>query len=175
MQAKKRLRTCPFVLAYTNDVLNGEIYEKVNQEWENELNTKYSRNEAKKQLNLLFNSPNHIVNKSPQWTIFKKMYPSVADYFYGLNEGFFKLKKESTKDDFKSAFAYIAQGIEKYLLLDVIVSEVKKIDSCIPTITLHDGIFTTQKYVDEVREVMLKVYSTNVGVEPKINVKCNNG
>lgn len=171
MHTKNRLQNCPFVASYIEDVLNGYIYEKVNAEWSKELKTQYSRNEAKKKLISLFNSPNFIVETNSHWKIFKNMYPSVAEYIYGLNEGYMMLKKQSTIEDNKCAFAYITQGIEVYALLDYIVNKIKDSNSKIPTITLHDGIYTTPENKDVVYSTMLEGYKDIFGFIPKIEFK----
>jgi hypothetical protein len=56
----------------------------------------------------------------------------------------------------KQRFSYLLQRAESYLLLAIICKEFNEQFPEAPLITLHDGVFTTEEYVQKLNTFILK-------------------
>ena len=64
----------------------------------------------------------------------------------------------------KQRFSYLLQRAESYLLLNVICREFNEQTPTAPLFTIHDGIFTTSKYVQKLNGFVLRRLNELTGV-----------
>jgi hypothetical protein len=72
----------------------------------------------------------------------------------------------------KQKFSYLLQRAESYLLLNVICREFNEQNPTAPLLTIHDGVFTTSKYVQKLKGLILNRLNELTGVIAGCKVKC---
>ena len=92
--------------------------------------------------------------------LFKRIYPFVNRCIERL-----------LSDIGKSNFALFLQRAESYLVLDCIVPEFHRLCPEAPIFTIHDSILTTQKYKDQLYDVMNTVLTERTGIKPGLTVE----
>jgi len=156
----------PDVLEYVNDVRNGDIYIKLMELWNKELDSSYTRNRAKKKLLQTLNSPSYI--KSKEKALVASKYPSVIEFIDDIN-GCFTLNQYKTKNEEDFApFAYITQMIESRFVLDICCKRIAEEYPHVPIYTIHDSIWTTADYSELVLNIMKEESISYFGVGPTL-------
>jgi len=86
--------------------------------------------------------------------IFKKYFPDVYDVFA-------EIKKKD-----KTLRPRLLQGVESYLIIDVIVKRISIEHPNAPIFTIHDSVATTEEYVVDVEQIMNEGLTKAIGYAP---------
>lgn len=103
---------------------------------------------------ILFEDNYNHRNNNEQIKIFQSVFP-------GVNNWIEKMHKLIGND----RFSYLLQRSESYLLLDVILREFNEQYPQAPLFTLHDGVLTTDRYSNELKELILKRLKEITGLQ----------
>ena len=102
---------------------------------------------------VLFEDKMNHRNNNEQIKIFQTVFPGVERWINQIH-----------KMIGKQRFSYLLQRAESYLLLNVICREFKEQNQSAPLITIHDGVFTTSKYVHKLNGFVLRRLNELTGV-----------
>ena len=108
---------------------------------------------------LFDNNKNHR-HHNDQIQIFQTVYPGVERWINQIHEMIGKQR-----------FSYLLQRAESYLLLAVICKEFNEQFPAAPLITIHDGVFTTEKYVQKFNTFVLRRLHELTGVLAGCKIK----
>lgn len=103
---------------------------------------------------ILFEDNYNHRNNNEQIKIFQSVFP-------GVNNWIEKMHKLIGND----RFSYLLQRSESYLVLDVILREFNEQYPQAPLFTLHDGVLTTNRYSNELKELILKRLKEITGLQ----------
>jgi hypothetical protein len=109
---------------------------------------------------VLFDDNQNHRNYNHQIQIFQTVYPGVERWINQVH-----------KLIGKQRFSYLLQRAESYLLLNVICREFNEQNPTAPLLTIHDGVFTTLKYVQKLKGLVLKRLNELTGVLAGCKVK----
>ena len=96
-------------------------------------------------------------NNNLYMKLFKKIYP-------GINAWIEKMHKMIGKKE----FSYIMQRTESYLLLHHVCREFNSKHSKAPIFTIHDGLYTTKEFIDELTTIANTILTNLTGSIPGI-------
>jgi hypothetical protein len=102
---------------------------------------------------VLFDENQNHRNNNHQIQIFQTVYPGVERWINQIHRMIGKQR-----------FSYLLQRAESYLLLNVICREFNEQTPTAPLFTIHDGIFTTSKYVQKLNGFVLRRLNELTGV-----------
>jgi hypothetical protein len=102
---------------------------------------------------VLFEDKMNHRNNNEQIKIFQTVFPGVERWINQIH-----------KMIGKQRFSYLLQRAESYLLLNVICREFNEQNQSAPLITIHDGVFTTSKYVHKLNGFVLRRLNELTGV-----------
>ena len=108
---------------------------------------------------LLFEKFTDKKNPPLQYELFKNTFPLITEVLNTL------------KNVQKNSVALILQRTESILFLDIITKQIAEINPEIPLYTIHDAIYTTEKYKDIVYQKMIEILTAATGVFPQIKIK----
>jgi hypothetical protein len=109
---------------------------------------------------VLFDDKRNHRNNNHHIQIFQTVYPGVDRWINQVH-----------KLIGKQRFSYLLQRAESYLLLNVICREFNEQNPTAPLLTIHDGVFTTLKYVQKLKGLVLKRLNELTGVLAGCKVK----
>ena len=109
---------------------------------------------------VLFDDNRNHRNNNNQIQIFQTVYPGVERWINQIH-----------KMIGKQRFSYLLQRAESYLLLAVICKEFNEQYPASPLITIHDGVFTTEKYVQKLNTFVLSRLHELTGVIAGCKIK----
>jgi hypothetical protein len=110
---------------------------------------------------VLFDDKRNHRNNNHHIQIFQTVYPGVDRWINQVHKLIGKQK-----------FSYLLQRAESYLLLNVICREFNEQNPTAPLLTIHDGVFTTSKYVQKLKGLILNRLNELTGVIAGCKVKC---
>jgi len=96
-------------------------------------------------------------NNNLYMKLFKKIYP-------GVNAWIEKMHGMIGKKE----FSYILQRTESYLLLNNVCREFHLKHNMAPIFTIHDGLYTTKEYIDELTSIANTILTNLIGSTPGI-------
>ena len=148
------------VMQFKKDILEGDIYSKLADIWNDKLKEdRYSRKTAKRKFLSILNSPSHF--KSKERSALVKEYPRVMETFDNYSRGYFRTRKQkkNTKSiwktgDLQSPFSTLTQKLESDFILNWICKRISDERPEAPIYTVHDSILTTKENMDYVKYVM---------------------
>jgi len=108
---------------------------------------------------LLFEKFTDKKNPPLQYKLFKNTFPLINEVLNTL------------KNVQKNSVALILQRTESILFLDIITKQIAEINPEIPLYTIHDAIYTTEKYKDIVCQKIIEILSSTTGIIPLIKIK----
>ena len=108
---------------------------------------------------LLFEKFTDKKNPPLQYELFKNTFPLITEVLNTL------------KNVQKNSVALILQRTESILFLDIITKQIAEINPEIPLYTIHDAIYTIEKYKDIVYQKMIEILTATTGVIPLIKIK----
>lgn len=158
---------------FKEDVISGEIYDKIVLAFNLKFDTSFTREEGKQKILNVWNRP---PDMECRWKeIQRELYPHVIEVFDSINVGFFKTKKGRgarawQPGDQVSPFAYLTQSLESEIILKRIVPRVTEMNPRIPIYTIHDSIMTTKSYAVVVKKIMEEEIVKMFGVAPEIRI-----
>jgi hypothetical protein len=144
---------------YIQLVVNGELYEYLEEVFLQELGVGYTnRKQVKAAIFQVLFTDNRFLGQedAKPKQIFKKLFPEEYDIFS-------KIKKND-----KTVLPRLLQSIESYLIVDVICKRIASEYPDAPIFTIHDSIATTEEYVDAVEHIMKDVLSKAIGYPPTL-------
>jgi hypothetical protein len=109
---------------------------------------------------VLFDDKRNHRNNNNQIQIFKSVFPGVEKWINQIH-----------KLIGKQRFSYLLQRSESYLLLGVICREFNSLYPDAPLFTIHDGVFTTEKYIRKLNGFILKRLNELTGVLAGCKIK----
>jgi hypothetical protein len=109
---------------------------------------------------VLFDDKRNHRNNNNQIQIFKSVFPGVEKWINQIH-----------KLIGKQRFSYLLQRSESYLLLGVICREFNSFYPDAPLFTIHDGVFTTEKYIRKFNGFILKRLNELTGVLAGCKIK----
>lgn len=114
--------------------------------------------------------------KSEEKELLRTEYPNVIRVIDTINGNFCTKKRRKNKSgSYKDApFAYITQTIESQFILDCVCGGLAQEFPDAPLYTIHDAIFTTPKYANEVINKISSVSKDMFGVEVRIHLSHQN-
>ncbi len=152
---------------YTQSPFNSDFYTHVLDRYYVYINTpiravqKDDRDKLKStMMYVLFDDNRNHRNNNNQIQIFQTVYPGVDRWINQIH-----------KMIGKQRFSYLLQRAESYLLLAVICKEFNDQFPKAPLITIHDGVFTTEKYVQKLNEFVLRRLYELTGVLAGCKIK----
>ncbi len=145
---------------YTQSPFNSDFYTHVLDRYYVYTNTpikavqKDDRDKLKStMMYVLFDDNRNHRNNNNQIQIFQTVYPGVERWINQIH-----------KMIGKKRFSYLLQRAESYLLLAVICKEFNKQFPAAPLITIHDGVFTTEEYVQNLNAFVFRRLHELTGV-----------
>jgi hypothetical protein len=162
----------PDVERFSSLCQSGELYDLLAEKWNSIPGKRYDRDEAKKRLLKIFNSPP--VFPSQEKDILRELFPNVSKVVDEINKGFEKTRKGKGRSRWKKGdqvcpFAHVTQRFEARVLLDVICNRIEKEHPNVPYLTLHDCILTTVGNEELVQEIMVEEITKIMGYPPNYN------
>jgi len=109
---------------------------------------------------VLFDDNQNHRNNNHHIKIFQTVYPGVERWINQVH-----------KLIGKQRFSYLLQRAESYLLLNVICREFNEQNPTAPLLTIHDGVFTTSKHVQQLKGLVLKRLNELTGVLAGCKIK----
>ncbi|PNQ72793.1 hypothetical protein C1T31_09795 [Hanstruepera neustonica] len=144
---------------YINLVVNGGLYEFLEEEFKINLGEVFSnRKDVKAAVFQVLFTDNRFFgqDEARPKKLFQELFPYVYEVF----------KQIKSKD--KSLLPRLLQSIESYLMIDVIAKRISIEYPEAPIYTIHDSIATTEEYVDIVQQIMSEELSKAIGHPPKL-------
>lgn len=167
----------PDVLTYIQKVTDGSFYDYMAEYMDGASDGMWCdkpdmRKFAKKGLNKAINGQEFADPFELQ--IFSLAFPSVANAFRELQEGFYKTRygKGDAKwqhGDQVSTYAYVTQRFEARIVLDKICGRISRERPEVPLITIHDSIYTLPEYVEYVHDIMVAEIQQIIGRPPMLD------
>ncbi len=111
---------------------------------------------------VLFDDNQNHRNNNQQIQIFQSVFPGVDRWINQVH-----------KIIGKQRFSYLLQRAESYLLLNVICREFNNQFPAAPLITIHDGVFTTHEYVQNLNSFVLRRLYDLTGVLAGCKIKAS--
>jgi hypothetical protein len=154
---------------YTQSPFNSDFYTYVLDRYYvyNNIPSRVVQNDEREKLKstmmyvLFDDNQNHRYHNN-QIQIFQKVYPGVERWINQIH-----------KMIGKQRFSYLLQRAESYLLLAVICKEFNEQFPEAPLITIHDGVFTTEEYVQKLNTFILKRLYEITGVFAGCKIKAS--
>ncbi|MFM6993672.1 MAG: hypothetical protein ACKOWO_00995 [Sediminibacterium sp.] len=154
---------------YTQSPFNSDFYTYVLDRYYvyNNIPTRVVQKDEREKLKstmmyvLFDDNPNHRYHNN-QIQIFQKVYPGVERWINQIH-----------KMIGKQRFSYLLQRAESYLLLAVICKEFNEQFPIAPLMTIHDGVFTTEEYVQKLNTFILRRLYEITGVSAGCKIKAS--
>ncbi len=152
-----------------------DLYRELSQGWNRSLQTNYTRDDAKKQLMKVLNSPSSRASRERNYL--DETYPNVMKVFDRLNHRYYFTKTGRTKRklhyNVDCPFAYFSQKLESYFILDVVCKRISEEYPECPLYTIHDGIGTIPDFETEIKEIIseesIRLFGKSVLTDTKRN------
>ncbi len=109
---------------------------------------------------VLFDDNQNHRNNNQQIQIFQTVFPGVEKWINQIHQLIGKQR-----------FSYLLQRSESYLLLGVICREFNTIYRNAPLLTIHDGVFTTEEYMENLNTFVLRRLKELTGVLAGCKIK----
>jgi hypothetical protein len=159
---------------YSKLVEANELYPLLKKEWNTRLGKKYTRNQVKKKLQSIFNSPFHYDCKERE--VLVDLFPNVMSIIKQLNQGYWKTKNGHGKSKWKKGdqvcpYAHITQIIEARAVLNHVCGFIESDRPDTPILTVHDCIYTTEDHLEYVIQAMEDRIFQMVGRIPAYTIK----
>ena len=152
---------------YTQSPFNSDFYTHVLDRYYVYTNTTYNERQKDDRdklkstmMYVLFDDNQNHRNNNNQIQIFQTVYPGVEKWINQIHNMIGKQR-----------FSYLLQRAESYLLLAVICKEFNEQFPTAPLITIHDGVFTTEKYILELNTFVLRRLHELTGVLAGCKIK----
>ena len=154
---------------YTQSPFNSDFYTYVLDRYYvyNNIPTRVVQKDEREKLKstmmyvLFDDNPNHRYHNN-QIQIFQKVYPGVERWINQIH-----------KMIGKQRFSYLLQRVESYLLLAVICKEFNEQFPIAPLMTIHDGVFTTEEYIQKLNTLILRRLYEITGVSAGCKIKAS--
>lgn len=162
------------VQKFKEAILGKDVYKDIACMWNEFLDTRYDRKRAKAKFLEIVNSPRYI--ESEEKELLRTEYPNVIRVIDTINGNFCTKKRRKNKSgSYKDApFAYITQTIESHFILDRICGGLAQELPDAPLYTIHDAIFSTAKFANEVINKIRSVSKDMFGVEARTHLSHQN-
>jgi len=85
--------------------------------------------------------------------------------------GYFKVAHKKKINDDVAPIAYITQEIESDFVLGIVCSRIVEQYPDIPIYTIHDAIYTTNEFADNVHDIILEEAKAFYGVDISVKKK----
>ena len=155
------------IIRYTQSPFNSDFYTHVLDRYYSYTNTpkRYIQAEDRDSLKgtmmfVLFDDNQNHRDNNHQIQIFRTVFPGVERWINNIH-----------KMIGKQRFSYLLQRTESYLLLNVICREFHVQYPSAPLLTIHDGVFTTPKYLQKLNAIVLRRLSELTGVPAGCKIK----
>ena len=135
-------------------LISGEFYDWFALEYNSKYNESKTRSDIKGDMFTILFSDNRYFTRGK--FLFSQLFPSVYEVFR-------KIKKNQ-----KNLLAILLQRIESEAVLDGVIEVLVHERPRMPVWTIHDSIITTEDNSNYLKELMLKVLTSIVGVPPKL-------
>ena len=140
------------IIRYTQSPFNSDFYTHVLDSYYSYTNTlkRHTQTEDRDSLKgtmmfVLFDDNQNHRDNNHQIQIFRTVFPGVERWINNVH-----------KMIGKQRFSYLLQRTESYLLLNVICREFHVLYPSAPLLTIHDGVFTTPKYLQKLNGIVLR-------------------
>jgi len=157
----------PDVTLYKRLILEGGLYEYVQSIWNENLKKSYSRDDVKKKLFIIINTPANW--KSPERLSLEEAFPNVMSLFETMNKGYTKTKKQG--GEVECVTAKYLQRLESWFVLERVCNKIFTERPEVPIFTIHDAILTTPNEVEYLKSVIqdeaLSIFDNGIILDTK--------
>jgi|GEM_PF-2541733 len=164
------LLTEPDVIQFREDISkdDNDIYDIYTEKFNEVFDKEIERGDAKKIVLSIINSPKYC--ESGHKDLLQTMYPNVIEIIDKIN-GYFKISQNGVINDDVAPIAYITQEIESDFVLGIVCSKIVEQYPDIPIYTIHDAIYTTNEFADNVHDIILEEAKAFYGVDISVKKK----